>query len=87
MKKKSPLRYPTYRIRPNNRTVRLGFSKLFGTLSCVKTCIDLLRVHYKKDQKRTFDDDFFMKAYIVGTHFNCIDLSMQFNEYTQDMSL
>ena len=74
-----------YRVRPNNRTVRLGFSKLLGTLSCVKTCIDLLRVHYKKDQKRTFDDDyaisfliFFMNAYIVGTHLNCIDLSMQF---------
>ena len=47
-----------YRIRPNNRTVRLGFSKLLGTLSCVKTCIDLLRVHYKKGQKRTFDDDY-----------------------------
>ena len=38
--------------------MRLGFSKLLGTLSCVKTCIDLLRVHYKKDQKRTFDDDY-----------------------------
>ena len=38
-----------------------------------------------KDQKRTFDDDyaiffliFFIKAYVVGTHLNCIDKSMQF---------
>ena len=38
--------------------MRLGFSKLLGTLSCVQTCIDLLRVHYRKDQKRTFDDDY-----------------------------
>ena len=49
---------PTYRIQPNNRTVCLGFSKLLGALSCAKTCIDLLRVHYKKDQKRAFDDDY-----------------------------
>ena len=36
-----------------------GFSKLLGTLSCVKICINLLWVHYKKkDQKRTFDDDY-----------------------------
>ena len=47
-----------YRIQPNNCTVRLGFSKLLGTLSCVKTWIHLLRVHYKKDQKRIFDDDY-----------------------------
>ena len=39
----------------------------------------LLRIHYKKD---LFDDDyaiffliFFIKAYVVGTHLNCIDLS------------
>ena len=44
-----------YRIRLNYRTVRLGFSKLLGTLSCGKICIYLLRVHYKKDQKKTFD--------------------------------
>ena len=44
-----------YRIRPNYRTVRLGFSKLLGTLSSGKICIYLLRVHYKKDQKKTFD--------------------------------
>ena len=27
-----------YRIRPNYRTVRLGFSKLLGTLRCDKIC-------------------------------------------------
>ena len=48
-----------YRIRPNYRTVRLGFSKLLGTLICGKICIYLLRIHYKKDQKKDlFDDDY-----------------------------
>ena len=37
-----------YRIKPNNRTVHLGFSKLLGTLICGKICIYLLRVHLKK---------------------------------------
>ena len=46
-------------IRPNYRTVRLGFSKLLGTLICGKICIYLLRIHYKKDQKKDlFDDDY-----------------------------
>ena len=74
-----------YRIRPNYRTVRLGFSKLLGTVICGKTCIYLLRIHYKKDQKTTylmmimrFFLIFFIKAYVVGTHLNCIDKSMQF---------
>ena len=35
-----------YRIRPNYRTVRLGFSKLQGTLGCGKIRIYLLRIHY-----------------------------------------
>ena len=48
-----------YRIRPNYRTVRLGFSKLLGTLIYGKICIYLLRIHYKKDQKNDlFDDDY-----------------------------
>ena len=48
-----------YCIRPNYRTVRLGFSKLLGTLSCVKICIILLRVLYKKrSEKDLFDDDY-----------------------------
>ena len=75
----------SYHIRPNYRTVCLGFSKLLGTLSCGKICIYLLRIHYKKDQKRTylmmimqFFLTFFIKAYVVGAHLNCIDKSMQF---------
>ena len=74
-----------YRIRPNYRTVRLGFSKLLGTLICGKICIYLLRIHYKKDQKKDlFDDDyvivfdFLYKGICCGTHLNCIDKSMQF---------
>ena len=43
-----------YRIRPNYRTVRLSFSKLLETLICGKICIYLLRVHHKRDQKRTY---------------------------------
>ena len=77
-----------YRIRPNYRTVRLGFSNLQDTLICGQICIYLLRTHYKKDQKRTylmmtmrFFLTFFTKAYVVGTHLNCID------EYPQHMSL
>ena len=73
----------TYLIRPNYRTVRLSFSNLLGKLICGKICIYLLRIHNKKDQKKyLFDDDyaiffrliFFIKAYVVGTHLNCIDL-------------
>ena len=45
------LRIQNYHIRPNYRTVRLGFSKLMGTLSCGKICIYLLRVHLKKIRK------------------------------------
>ena len=44
--------FKAYRIRPNYRTVHLGFSKLLGTLICGKICIYLLRIHYKKDQKK-----------------------------------
>ena len=39
----------------------------------------------KRSEKDLFDDDyaiffliFFIKASVVGTHLNCIDLSMQF---------
>ena len=35
--------------------MRLGFSKLLGTLSCIY----LIWIHYKKDQKKDlFDDDY-----------------------------
>ena len=48
-----------YHIRPNYHTVRLHFSKLLGTLSCIKICINLLRVHYKKiSEKDLFDDGY-----------------------------
>ena len=51
--------FSTYHIQPNYCTVRLGFSKLLGTLICGKICIYLLRIHYKKDQKKDlFDDDY-----------------------------
>ena len=78
-------KYMIYRIRPNYCTVHLGFSKLLGTLSCGKICIYLLRIHYKKDQEKTYLMMnmqlfliFFTKAYVVDTHLNCIDKSMQF---------
>ena len=74
-----------YHIRPNYHTVRLGFSNLQDTLICGQICIYLLRLHYKKDQKRTYLMmtmriflTFFTKAYVVGTRLNCIDLLMQF---------
>ena len=44
----------------------------------------LLRVHYKKrSEKDLFDDDDYaifliINEYVVGTHLNCIDKSMQF---------
>ena len=39
---------------------------------------------YKRSEKDLFDDDyaifliFVIKAYVVGTHLNCTDKSMQF---------
>ena len=48
-----------YRIRPNYRTVRSGFSKLLRTLICGKIYIYQLRIHYKKrSEKNLFDDDY-----------------------------
>ena len=43
----------------------------------------LLKVHYKKrSEKDLFDIDYaiflIINAYVVGTHLNCIDKSMQF---------
>ena len=39
--------------------MRLGFSKLLGTLSGGKICIYLLRIHYKqRSEKDLFDDDY-----------------------------
>ena len=49
----------SYRIRPNYRTVHLGFSKLQDTLICGQICIYLLRIHYKKrSEKDLFNDDY-----------------------------
>ena len=68
--------------------MRLGFSKFPGTLICGKICIYLLRIHYKKDQKRTyllmimrFFSDFLYKRICCGYSYelhwqvNAIQLS------------
>ena len=84
----------TYRIRPNYRTVRLGFSNLQDTLICGQICIYLLRLHYKKDQKRTYLMmtmriflTFFTKAYVVGTYLVASTCRCNSNEYPQHMPL
>ena len=78
--------HSTYRIRSNYRTVRLGFfSKLLGKIYG-KICIYLLGIHFSKRSVNDFFNDFFaicfliffIKAYVVGTHLNCIDKWMQF---------
>ena len=86
--------FMTYRIRPNYRTVRLGFSKLLGTLICGKICIYLLRIHYKKDQKKDlFDDDyvivsdFLYKGICCGHSFDASTSRCNSNEYPQHMLL
>ena len=62
----------------------------------VKTCMDLLRVHYKKDQKRTFDDDyaiffpeFLHEGIYCGYSFELHQLvnAIQMSTHTKDMSL
>ena len=75
--------FEKYHIQPNNSTVHLAFSKLLGKRS--KIYIHLLKV--KQDKQMTylmvltrcfvffFFLIFFLKAYIVGTHLNCIDRS------------
>ena len=56
--------------------MRVGFSESLGTLSCGKVCIYLLRIHCKKDQKRTylmmimgFFSDFLYKGICCGYSF------------------
>ena len=73
-----------YSIRPDYSTMRLGFSKLLGTLSCGKICIYLLRIHYKKYQIRTylmmimqFFSEFLYKGICCRYSLNCINKSMQ----------
>ena len=71
----------------------LRFFKITGK-TFGKICIHLLRVHFKNDEQRTylicscisflysfffcFVLIFFIKVYVVGTHLNCINKSMQF---------
>ena len=62
----------------------LRFFKITGK-TCGKVQIYLPSVHLKKrSAKALFDDiyaifsDFCIKAYVVDTHLNCIDKSMQF---------
>ena len=57
--------------------MRLGFSKLLGTLTYGKICIYLLRIHYKINQKKTclmmiirfFFSDFLYKGVFCGYSF------------------
>ena len=70
--------------------MRSDFSQLLGKLA-VKYVSTYTKGTLKQDQRRTylmilmqcfcvyfFYSDFFHKTYVVGTHLNCIDLSMQF---------
>ena len=82
-----------YRIQPNYRTVCFGFSKLPGNLVCDKICIHLYCKGILKERsvKDLYNDTyamffvcffllliFFIKTYVIGTHLNCTDKSMQF---------
>ena len=82
-----------YCIRPNYRTMRLGFFELLGKL-VVRYAATYTRGTLKKKPKGSVMDlsndayamflcfflllIFFIKAYVVGTNLNCIDKSMQF---------
>ena len=74
----------TYHIWPSYCTVHLGFFKINGK-TCGKICICLPRLHFKEKINKepiwylcNFFLNFFIKSYVVGTHLNCIDKSMQF---------
>ena len=76
-----------YCIRPNYRTGRLGISEILVKLvvKYVSTCT-YQGYTLKQDQKGLIwwcscdfcFNIFLIKAYVVGTHLNCIDKSMQF---------
>ena len=77
-----------YRIQSNYRTVRIGFSKMLGKL-VVKYVPTYIKGTLKKKLQKTYQImlmrcfcmfffNFLYKAYVVGTHLNCIDKSMQF---------
>ena len=53
-----------YRIRPNYRTY--PYKRIVKQFRSLQITASVLFVY------------FFVKAYVVGTHLNCIDLSMQF---------
>ena len=54
----------SYRIRPNYRTY--SYKRTVKQFHSLQIIASVLFVY------------FFLKAYVVGTHLNCIDLSMQF---------
>ena len=68
-----------YRIRSNYRTVRLGFSKLLEKL--LKYLPTYIKGTLKKRSAKDLSNYtysilfliFFIKAYVVGTHLNCIE--------------
>ena len=69
--------------------MRLGFGELLGKL-VVKYVTTYTKGTLKQRSAKDISDDayvmflcflfliFFIKAYVVGTHLNCIDKSMQF---------
>ena len=64
--------YHTYRIRPNYRIYPYKCTvKPFRSLQITAIVLSVY---------------FFIKAYVVGTHLSCIDLSMQLNEYPQHIN-
>ena len=75
----------TYHTGPNYRTMRLDVSQSLGKF-VVKYVSTYTKGTLKKDQQRTylkmflcfFYSDFLYKAYVVGTHLNCINKLMQF---------
>ena len=78
-----------YRILPNYRSMHLGFSKALGKL-VVKYVSFYTKGTLKQRSAKDLSNDAyamflcflflisFIKAYVVGTHLNCIDKSMQF---------
>ena len=90
-----------YRIQPNYCCVHLDFSKMLGKLvvKYVHTCI--LKVHLKRKKKTAKDLSnnayamflyvffliVFVKAYVLGSYLNCIDLLMQFNSHLNCIDL
>ena len=71
--------------------MRLCFSKLLGTLIYGKICIYLLRIHYKKGQKKTyvFDNDyaiFSVSLYKHTSHTSHWEIKFQNLAHLEDNS-